>query len=134
MGALLSTEIPQGSVLGSVKVNNLRVKFEKALKKVELSSLKNKKNPTIKYLFDMQERNAALEKLINEIQKHNSNDRLDRDILGKLESSLKKYKEETQKVSDAFGSKNGSRKKKLPKDLKDLKDPKIKKSKDIKPK
>ena len=113
MGSLLSTEIHEGSVLGSVKINELRKRFEKAEKKVSLNLEKNKTNrqkPTVKDLFDMQERNAALTKLVSEIYSRNSHDKLDRDILRKLENQLKRYQSETQKMTDLFGPRIKTRK------------------------
>lgn len=114
MGSLLSiTEVHEGSVLGSVKINELRKRFEKAQKKVSLNIEKNKTNrqkPTVKDLFDMQERNATLTQLVSEIHSRNSHDKLDRDILRKLENQLKRYQDETQKMTDLFGPRIKTRK------------------------
>lgn len=114
MGSLLSTtEIHEGSVLGSIRIDGLRKKFEKAEKKVYLNIEKNKMDrskPTIKNLFDMQERNSALQNLVMEIRSRNSHDKLDRDILRKLDDQLKGYQIETQKMTDLFGPRIKTRK------------------------
>jgi hypothetical protein len=135
MGSLLSiTEIHEGSVLGSVRINDMRKRFEKAHKKVSLNIEKSKttkQKPTVKDLFAMQERNASLTQLVSEIRSRNSHDKLDRDILRKLENQLKKYQEETQKMTDLYGPKNITRRKNIPK-VSEV--PKIEKTEHNKPK
>lgn len=120
MGSYFSIEIPDGSVLGSKRINEYRKKFELAVAKVEKNNVN--KNPTLKNLFDLQERNAWLQNLIKEIRSMNSSDKLDKDILKKLEDMLKKYQAETQKMSDKFGSKNSKNKRKTSRERKELKE------------
>ena len=105
--------LPDSSILNNKSINSLRRKLERSIqssnKSKEIYNDEPSEPNSIKFLFDLQKRNNDLYELIEIIKSCKPDNKIDRDILGKLEDLLYKYQQETEKIGTEFSKKNSIR-------------------------